>query len=334
MQTTIGAIIVAAAILAVIFQSLTLFVITIVSLGLAIVVLVILKERYFKSEEFLKVKEEIQEVVNEHNDISDYVQEIREHREFTIGRSSTGMHAHLAESKNTSSWAYKRDRYVADYASELVHNAGLQVVRKAEADPIKYLMKYFDIPATEEKLAEVEELGESISRLEDALQNLKKREESIAHEVAPPAFISTFFLSEFLERIGLSVPKLEIPYPTYKFQYVSAGGNSSHETKVKLDSETIDSLLETMSEKIRFKKSAAGQRSLMTARFRHYIKTRDKFACKYCSASVSKEPNLLLEVDHIKPVSKGGLSVESNLQTLCWRCNRTKSNKDLPKSMS
>jgi hypothetical protein len=193
-------------------------------------------------------------------------------------------------------------------------------------------MKYFDIPATEEKLTEVEELGESISRLENALQNLKKREESIAYEVAPPAFISTFFLNEFLEKIGLSIPKVEIPYPTYKFQYVSSGGNSSQETKVTLDSETIDSLLETMSEKIRFKKSAAGQRSLMTAPFRHYIKTRDKYACKYCSASISKEPNLLLEVDHIKPVSKGGLSVETNLQTLCWKCNRTKSNKEQPRT--
>jgi hypothetical protein len=315
------------AIISVMFQSMALFVISMVTLGLVIVILVILKERYFASEEFLKIKEEIHDVVEEHNEISEYVQEIRDSRTFTIGRSSTGIYAHLAESTNTSSWGYKRDRYVADYASEFVHNAGLQVVRKAAVEPIKYLMKYFDIPATEEKLVEVEELGESISRLENALQNLKKREESIAYEVAPPSFISTFFLNEFLQKIGLTIPKLEIPYPTYKFQYVSSGGNSSQETKVTLDSETIDSLLATMSEKIRFKKSAAGQRSLMTAPFRHYIKTRDKFACKYCSASVSKEPNLLLEVDHIKPVSKGGLSVETNLQTLCWRCNRTKSNK-------
>jgi len=334
MQFALIAIVAVMVIISLLLQSLALFVISMVSLGGAIVVLVILKERYFASEEFLKVKEEIHDVVEEHNEISDYVQEIRQQRTFTIGRSSTGRHAHLAESTNTSSWGYKRDRYVAEYGSEFVHNAGLQVVRNAAADPIKYLMKYFDIPATEEKLGEVEELGESISRLENALQNLKDREEAISNEVAAPGFITTFFLSEFLERIGLSIPKLEIPYPTYKFQYVSAGGNSSQETKVQLDSETIDSLMETMSEKIRFKKSAAGQRSLMTAPFRHYIKTRDKFACKYCTVSISQEPNLLLEVDHIKPVSKGGLSVESNLQTLCWRCNRTKSNKDFPKPRS
>jgi hypothetical protein len=305
-----------------------LLVAAIAVLLVVIVVIFILKERYFASDTFMKVKEEIASVVEEHNEVSEYVQEIRDRRRFTVGRSTTGIHSHLAESTNTSSWGYKRDRNVAEYASEFVHNAGLQVVRNAKADPIKYLMKYFDIPATEEKLGEVEELGESVSRLESAVQNLKRREKAIETLAAPPGYITRFFLREFQEKIGLSIPTLEIPYPMYKFQYVSAGGNSSQETKIRLDSETIDSLIETMSEKIKFKKSAAGQRSLMTAKFRDFIKTRDQFTCKYCSVSISKEPNLLLEVDHIKPVSKGGLSVETNLQTLCWKCNRTKSNKE------
>lgn len=33
------------------------------------------------------------------------------------------------------------------------------------------------------------------------------------------------------------------------------------------------------------------------------------------------------DIDDIVPVSKGGLTTEDNLQTLCWRCNRSKSNK-------
>ncbi|MBR5502670.1 MAG: HNH endonuclease, partial [Oscillospiraceae bacterium] len=43
--------------------------------------------------------------------------------------------------------------------------------------------------------------------------------------------------------------------------------------------------------------------------------------------STHAEPNLLLEIDHIIPVSKGGVTEEGNLQTLCWKCNRAKSNK-------
>lgn len=46
-----------------------------------------------------------------------------------------------------------------------------------------------------------------------------------------------------------------------------------------------------------------------------------------CGNSTHVEPNLLLEIDHIIPVSKGGLTSEENLQTLCWKCNRAKSDK-------
>jgi 5-methylcytosine-specific restriction endonuclease McrA len=80
-------------------------------------------------------------------------------------------------------------------------------------------------------------------------------------------------------------------------------------------------------EKIRWAKSAAGQRALMTARLRNRIKMRDNYTCRQCGVSLAAEPHLLFEVDHIMPVSKGGLSVPENLQTLCWRCNRTKAAK-------
>ena len=60
---------------------------------------------------------------------------------------------------------------------------------------------------------------------------------------------------------------------------------------------------------------------------REFILERDNYTCQCCGNSIKKEPNLLLEVDHIKPVSKGGASIPGNLQTLCWKCNRSKSNK-------
>ena len=65
----------------------------------------------------------------------------------------------------------------------------------------------------------------------------------------------------------------------------------------------------------------------MTNKLREFIKERDNFTCCNCGNSIHIEPNLLLEIDHIIPVSKGGYTVEENLQTLCWKCNRSKSNK-------
>jgi 5-methylcytosine-specific restriction endonuclease McrA len=46
-----------------------------------------------------------------------------------------------------------------------------------------------------------------------------------------------------------------------------------------------------------------------------------------CGNSIYNKANLLLEIDHIVPESKGGYTIEENLQTLCWKCNRAKSDK-------
>lgn len=285
------------------------------------------KKRYFASDEFLARKAEIAAVVDEHNEIAEYTSEIRGRGRFGLGAASTGVHAHLASFENTSNHKYRRDRNVANFQAQNVHNCSLQVVRNASSDPIKYLMKYFNIKADEDSLTEVENLGEEIARLENAIDNLRQREASITTSFDPPAFILKHYKDDFMEHVGIELSAISVPYPEYAFEYVSAGGNSSQRTSVTLNTETIDALAETLHQKIRFAKSAAGQRALMTGKLRQFIKTRDCHTCRYCSISVAAEPHLLLEVDHVVPVSKGGLSTQENLQTLCWRCNRTKSNK-------
>lgn len=305
----------------------TFIVVALVVVGVACVTLYILKERYFASEDFLAHKKAIASVVAEHNAISGYVAEIRGRGTFELGASGAGAQSHLASFQNTSHWNYRRDRNVANYHAPNVHNCSLQVVRNASADPIKYVMKYFAIKADETHLANVEDLGENIARLEEAVDNLKQREASITTSVNPPAFILKFFAKDFMKHVGVELSPITVPYPVYIFEYVSAGGNSSQRTTFTLNTPTIDALVETLSQKIRWKKSAAGQRALMTTRLRNLIKSRDKHTCRYCKVSLAAEPHLLLEVDHIIPVSKGGMSTDENLQTLCWRCNRTKSNK-------
>jgi hypothetical protein len=307
----------------------TLSVVAIVVLAIVVPRLIrhIRKVRYFASDVFLARKKDISSIVADHNDIAGYTMEVRNGASFQIGTSSTGAQSHLANFENTSAHRYRRDRNIAIYAASNVHNCSLQVVRNAAVDPLRYLMKYFEIKATEVALADVERLGESISRLENAVANLRQRENDVADTFAPPPFIRKHYFNEFMSHAGVDLSPVQVPYPEYLFEYVSAGGNSSQRTTITLNTQTIDQLVETLSEKIRRGRTAAGQRALMTAKLRGFIKHRDGFACMYCSVSVAMEPNLLLEVDHILPISRGGLSEVSNLQTLCWRCNRTKSNK-------
>ncbi|MEV0586117.1 HNH endonuclease signature motif containing protein [Nonomuraea sp. NPDC050310] len=287
------------------------------------VVRTIRKNRYFASEHFQALKAEVSSVVAEHNDVVDYIKEIRAQGSFELGSSATGQHAHLASFENTSAWNYRRDRNLAEYAPH-VHNSSLQVVRNASADPIKYLMKYFAIKADQDTLADIQRVAADISRLEEAIANVGAREAEITTKINPPAFILKYYREEFWGQIGAHLSPIEVPYPQYKFQYISAGGNSAQTTTIELNTPTLEALAATLVDKIRWTKSAAGQRALMTTRLRSQIKERDNHTCLNCGVSLAAEPHLLLEVDHIIPVSRGGLSVPENLQTLCWKCNRAK----------
>jgi hypothetical protein len=53
---------------------------------------------------------------------------------------------------------------------------------------------------------------------------------------------------------------------------------------------------------------------------------RDNFTCVYCNRST---PEIVLQVDHVIPKSKGGTDDIVNLATSCFDCNSGKSNRDL-----
>lgn len=71
---------------------------------------------------------------------------------------------------------------------------------------------------------------------------------------------------------------------------------------------------------------AASKRKAIPKSVRFEVFKRDKFTCQYCGLSA---PNVILEVDHITPVSKGGTNDVMNLITSCRDCNRGKASKKL-----
>lgn len=70
-----------------------------------------------------------------------------------------------------------------------------------------------------------------------------------------------------------------------------------------------------------------GQRAHISKRLRFEVFKRDEFTCQYCG---NHPPEVVLEVDHIKPVAEGGTNDLYNLVTACFGCNRGKA--DVPLS--
>ncbi len=80
-------------------------------------------------------------------------------------------------------------------------------------------------------------------------------------------------------------------------------------------------------------KRESSKRRYVTAKMKERVLERDNATCRICGISKGYLDSLadglgdylLLEIDHITPVSQGGTGGdEDNLQVLCWRCNRKK----------
>jgi hypothetical protein len=68
------------------------------------------------------------------------------------------------------------------------------------------------------------------------------------------------------------------------------------------------------------------KRESLTKKTRFEVFKRDSFTCQYCGR---KAPDILLQVDHIEPVAKGGANDLLNLITSCFDCNSGKSDRKL-----
>ena len=67
-------------------------------------------------------------------------------------------------------------------------------------------------------------------------------------------------------------------------------------------------------------------RKPLSKKLRFEVFKRDSFCCQYCG---QKAPEVILSVDHIQPVSKGGNNSILNLITSCIACNAGKSDRTL-----
>jgi len=68
------------------------------------------------------------------------------------------------------------------------------------------------------------------------------------------------------------------------------------------------------------------ERKALPKSIRFEVFKRDKFTCQYCGRMA---PDVILEVDHLKPIAKGGDNSILNLVTSCRDCNRGKKDREL-----
>ncbi len=284
---------------------------------------------YFKSDEFLEIKKSIENNTKECNELNEHIEELKKSY-IDFKQTDFGE----AEYIDNSKYNYKRPELNKMIQSNHVYNCSLQVCKNAQQQPFKYLCKYFNIKTDEETLEKFEKVLNDFSAVEEGKNLLKKQRDEIIAGISDkiPFLIKIFSKNKLITKLGFEkIDFSNLYFPKYTFQYTSGGGNSSMNCNIIFNIDTLNRFVNYLAETVKFRKSIAGQRALMTSKLREKIKQRDNYTCQHCGNSTEKEPNLLLEIDHIIPLSKNGQSTEDNLQTLCWKCNRTKGSKIINK---
>ena len=297
---------------------------TFIVLGIPILIVAyfIYEYKYYKSDKFLEIKNRLQDYISECNELNNHI-EVLKNSSLIFKQTDYGQASNIDYSR----YNYQR-RNLKNFRNNMFTcNCSLQVCRNAQQQPFKYLCKYFNINTDEETLNKIEEVLNNFSAAEQGKYLLKNKKDIILNGIwnEVPWPIKIFGKKKFANKLGFEPIDLsQLYFPTYSFNYISSGGNSAMRTNIVLDINNLNKFVDYMSGQVKFRKSVAGQRALMTSSLREKIKIRDKYTCKHCGNSTNKEPNLLLEIDHIVPLSKGGITSEENLQTLCWKCNRSK----------
>ena len=296
-----------------------------VTIWLTILIYLFLSELYFRTRGFKAIKREIEVYTQECNELNDHIEDMKSvdlgfrskyksNLNYSRSKKGKGKKNHLEDLINCDSRTY----IFGDKRK----------FRKVFDDTISSFCKFFTVEINKETLEKLEKTLNDFLAVEEGKKLLERQRNEIIKKIRKelPYFIRRFTGIQRLSRkLGFKDIDLKDSYfPTYTFGYISPRGVKDDYHDFILNIQNLNELIKYLSQKIKFKKSVAGQRALMTPKLREKIKERDGYTCQICGLSNKDEPNLLLEIDHIIPLSKGGMTTEGNLQTLCWRCNRSK----------
>lgn len=215
-------------------------------------------------------------------------------------------------------------QYIKELGLNQTYDCSSSVVSSASKNIIKYLIKYSNIENDIYCLQQLDFCANYMKSLNKFYKNMGKLYLQVKPQL--PIFVRLFATRSKVPYLicNLSFELTQIRKPVFCFSYISPAGKSSRKCKIRITTDIVRELQAEISAKINKSGHSKRQRNAMTNDLREAIKKRDNYTCCLCGNNVFNEPNLLLEVDHIIPISKGGKTEANNLQTLCWRCNRAK----------
>lgn len=278
---------------------------------------------YYDSSEFAKLKNVCDALMSSQREFNEYINE-------KVQSISTLFGTRILRNETVTEDEYNYIRPYKKTITPFTAEVSATVFASAENNPMSYIVKFFYpnkelYPTQIQKLQLLIEELETLREAKQIIENYKQDYQQYLKDV--PDYVLEQDEAGFYSRLGFAYIDESVLTVEYKFVYTSGGGFAQRFFTVPMTEDNILELIALLESKLTAGAFSKEQRQLMTKKLREYIKNRDNYTCCNCGNSTHLEPNLLLEIDHIIPIAKGGFTEESNLQTLCWKCNRAKGDK-------
>lgn len=260
--------------------------------------------RYYKSDEFISLKSKLAEKIIEYNEFDHFMDETRDYIKQQQSLLTRGN----------------------------VRNSSLTVYKNSQLDIYRYIVKYFFVNTKidEQSMQTIEAILQKYNTIDKTYEILSDEYGALMDYVQKHMYRGAYIFNGLtMKKLGSrKLPKFTNDYYVwYSFKYNSPTNRKHYQNLIVLDETRMQDFAQFLNNTIKYQRSAKYQRQLMTPQLREFILSRDYYTCKYCGVSKESQSYLLLEVDHILPISKGGVTIEDNLQSLCWKCNRSKGSK-------
>lgn len=139
----------------------------------------------------------------------------------------------------------------------------------------------------------------------------------------PQSGNSTFRQGAFYWLEAKIYQKQKIPAPSLRINvlrtYTSPKKRNHYSDNTSFYPASFLKIMDNIAEIEERRKKANEEREKLTPALRYQILVRDRFTCAICGRT--QKDGVVLQIDHILPVSKGGKTVPENLRVLCSLCN-------------
>lgn len=213
----------------------------------------------------------------------------------------------------------KRNIYEREYSNKSYDRARAKSIILYQLENNEDSIREFILDAYRNKkmydkyIAEFEQLNEKTDNVEIEKIGFKENKFNKLER----KIINQYKISDKIYKISIKVT----------VEYISPYNkeNRASKSRVVEYQELCDLYMEWRNGK-KYAETSKRERSYMSDDLRFDVLKRDNYKCKICG--IASKDGAKLHVDHIVPVSKGGKTTLSNLQTLCDRCNKGKSDKN------